>query len=70
MSWVLVTLVVLPILPNETFGPYDVLNPFHIWLMVVLIVGLNVAEANAAARSIYERLGFTSIHRYAEAEVR
>ena len=34
------------------------------------IVGLNVAEANAAARSIYERLGFTSIHRYAEAEVR
>ena len=41
--FVLVTLVVLPILPDQTFGPYDVLNPFHIWLMVVLIVGLNVA---------------------------
>ena len=41
--FVLVTLVVLPILPDRTFGPYDVLNPFHIWLMVVLIVGLNVA---------------------------
>ncbi len=41
--FVLVTLVVLPILPNQTYGPYDVLNPFHIWLMVVLIVGLNVA---------------------------
>lgn len=41
--FVLVTLVVLPILPDRTFGPYDVLNPFQIWLMVVLIVGLNVA---------------------------
>lgn len=41
--FVLVTLVVLPVLPDRTFGPYDVLNPFHIWLMVVLIVGLNVA---------------------------
>jgi uncharacterized membrane protein (DUF4010 family) len=41
--FVLVTLVVLPILPDRTFGPYDVLNPFHIWLMVVLIVGMNVA---------------------------
>ncbi len=40
--FVLVTLVVLPILPNRTFGPFDVLNPFHIWLMVVLIVGLNL----------------------------
>lgn len=41
--FVLVTLVVLPILPDRTFGPFDVLNPFHIWLMVVLIVGLNLA---------------------------
>lgn len=41
--FVLVTLVVLPVLPDRTFGPYNVLNPFHIWLMVVLIVGMNVA---------------------------
>ncbi|MEM8767985.1 MAG: MgtC/SapB family protein [Pseudomonadota bacterium] len=41
--FVLVTLVVLPILPNQAFGPYEVLNPFQIWLMVVLIVGLNLA---------------------------
>ena len=40
--FVLVSLVILPILPNRTFGPYDVLNPFQIWLMVVLIVGLNL----------------------------
>ena len=40
---VLIGLVVLPVLPNETYGPYDVLNPFKIWLMVVLICGLSLA---------------------------
>lgn len=39
---VLLALVVLPVLPNKTYGPYQVLNPFHIWLMVVLIVGISV----------------------------
>lgn len=40
---VLIALVVLPLLPDRSFGPYDVLNPFRIWLMVVLIVGLSMA---------------------------
>jgi uncharacterized membrane protein (DUF4010 family) len=39
---VLISLVILPILPDRTYGPYDVLNPFHIWLMVVLIVGISL----------------------------
>lgn len=43
MQFVVIWLVVLPILPDQTYGPYDVLNPRQIWLMVVLIVGLNVA---------------------------
>jgi uncharacterized membrane protein (DUF4010 family) len=42
MQFVLITLVILPVLPNEAFGPYDVLNPFQIWLMVVLIVGISL----------------------------
>lgn len=42
MKFALVSLVILPILPNRTFGPYDVLNPFEVWLMVVLIVGLSL----------------------------
>ena len=41
--FVLITLVVLPVLPDDTFGPYDVFNPFQAWLLVVLIVGLNLA---------------------------
>jgi uncharacterized membrane protein (DUF4010 family) len=42
MRLVLIGLVVLPALPNRAFGPYDVLNPFQIWLMVVLIVGISI----------------------------
>ncbi len=43
MQFALVTLVVLPVLPDRSFGPYEVLNPFRIWLMVVLIVTINLA---------------------------
>ncbi|HEX5787115.1 MAG TPA: MgtC/SapB family protein [Woeseiaceae bacterium] len=42
-QFVLIALVILPLLPNETYGPYDVLNPFKIWLMVVLIVGISLS---------------------------
>lgn len=42
MQFVAITLVVLPILPNQDYGPYNVLNPHEIWLMVVLIVGLSM----------------------------
>jgi uncharacterized membrane protein (DUF4010 family) len=42
MQFVLISLVILPVLPNRTFGPYDVLNPRNIWLMVVLIVGISL----------------------------
>jgi uncharacterized membrane protein (DUF4010 family) len=42
MQFALISLVILPVLPNETYGPYDVLNPRNIWLMVVLIVGISL----------------------------
>jgi uncharacterized membrane protein (DUF4010 family) len=42
MQFALVSLVILPVLPNRTYGPYDVLNPYQIWLMVVLIVGISL----------------------------
>ncbi|MBC5993529.1 MgtC/SapB family protein [Pontibacter cellulosilyticus] len=42
MQFVVILLIILPILPNETYGPYDVLNPHNIWLMVVLIVGISL----------------------------
>jgi len=37
----IITAIVLPILPDQTFGPLDVLNPRNIWLMVVLSSGIS-----------------------------
>lgn len=42
MQFALLSLVILPILPNRSYGPYDVLNPRQIWLMVVLVVGIGL----------------------------
>jgi uncharacterized membrane protein (DUF4010 family) len=42
MQFALISLVILPVLPDRAYGPLDVLNPFKIWLMVVLIVGLSL----------------------------
>src|SRR5690606_18266973 len=42
MTFAGISLVILPILPNETFGPLDVLNPRNIWLMITLIVGISI----------------------------
>ncbi|MDZ4656694.1 MAG: MgtC/SapB family protein [Bythopirellula sp.] len=53
---VLIGLVILPILPDETYGPYDVLNPYRIWLMVVLIVGISLC-AYVIQRILGERIG-------------
>lgn len=42
MQFVLISLVILPVLPNQAYGPYAVLNPFQVWLMVVLIVAISL----------------------------
>jgi uncharacterized membrane protein (DUF4010 family) len=42
MQFALVSLVILPVLPDRAFGPYAVLNPRQIWWMVVLIVGISL----------------------------
>lgn len=41
LKFALVFIIILPILPNKTYGPFDVLNPQKIWLMVVLISAVN-----------------------------
>jgi uncharacterized membrane protein (DUF4010 family) len=42
MRLALIGLVILPILPNRSYDPFGVINPFQIWLMVVLIVGISL----------------------------
>ena len=43
MQFVLVSFVILPVLPDQAYGPYQVLNPHRIWVLVVLIVGISLA---------------------------
>lgn len=42
MQFVLISMVILPILPNKTYDIYESLNPRDIWMMVVLIVGISL----------------------------
>jgi uncharacterized membrane protein (DUF4010 family) len=43
LKFAVITAIVLPVLPNQAFGPppLDVLNPYEIWLMVVFISGIS-----------------------------
>jgi len=43
LKFAVISAIVLPVLPNKTFGPppLDVLNPYKIWLMVVFISGIS-----------------------------
>lgn len=40
LQFALIAAVILPLLPNRTYGPFDVLNPFEIWLLVVFVSGI------------------------------
>ncbi|MGR9051607.1 MAG: MgtC/SapB family protein [Gammaproteobacteria bacterium] len=41
LKLLLISVVMLPILPNRDFGPWGVFNAYHIWLMVVLIAAIS-----------------------------
>lgn len=56
LQFAVLSLVILPVLPNKGYGPYAALNPHQIWWMVVLISGLSLA-GYAALRLAGERHG-------------
>lgn len=37
----LISVVLLPVLPNQGYGPGEILNPFKLWLLVVLVAGIS-----------------------------
>lgn len=41
LKFLVVAVVVLPLLPNETYGPLQVLNPFEIGVFAALIAGIS-----------------------------
>lgn len=43
LQLLVLSVVVLPILPDRGYGPYQALNPYRLWWAVVLIAGLSLA---------------------------
>ncbi|MGE5475208.1 MAG: MgtC/SapB family protein [Bacteroidales bacterium] len=37
----LISVVLLPVLPNQGYGPEEVLNPYKLWLLVVMVAGIS-----------------------------
>src|SRR5690606_31014323 len=51
-----ISLVLLPVLPNQGYGPWQAFNPYAVWWMVVLIAGIGFA-AYMAIRVVGTRHG-------------
>ncbi|MGA7593582.1 MAG: MgtC/SapB family protein [Gallionella sp.] len=47
LQFSVLTFIVLPILPDQNFGPFNAFNPHQAWLMVVLISGISLAGYTA-----------------------
>ncbi|MEK7811153.1 MAG: MgtC/SapB family protein [Pseudomonadota bacterium] len=43
LQFSVLSFVILPILPDQNYGPYGAFNPYQAWMMVVLISGLSLA---------------------------
>ena len=56
LQFAVLALVILPLLPNENYGRYGVLNPYQIWVVVVLISGVSLA-GYIALRFVGQRYG-------------
>ena len=43
LQFAALSFVILPVLPNQEYGPYQAFNPYQTWMMVVLISGVGLA---------------------------
>lgn len=56
LQFAVLTFIILPILPDKNYGPYEAFNPYQIWLMMVLISGISLT-GYVALRFIGHRYG-------------
>ncbi len=56
LQFAAITGIVLPLAPNQDYGPYGAFNPYKIWLMVVLVASLGFL-GYIAMRWLGERAG-------------
>lgn len=50
------TFIVLPVLPNKTIDPWQAINPYKMWLLVILISGLSLV-GYVATRALGTKIG-------------
>jgi len=55
-QFAVLSVIILPILPDANYGPFGTLNPHQTWLMVVLVSGVSLA-GYLAMRIVGERYG-------------
>src|SRR3546814_11457573 len=48
--YAVIALIVLPLLPDQAYGPYAAWNPRQLWMVVVLVTGLSFAGYVAGKR--------------------
>ncbi|MGI9417905.1 MAG: MgtC/SapB family protein, partial [Geminicoccaceae bacterium] len=56
LKLLVMSLVLLPVLPNRDMGPWAAINPYELWLMVILIAGISFI-GYIAIKLIGERKG-------------
>jgi uncharacterized membrane protein (DUF4010 family) len=62
LKFLVVAVIVLPLLPNRTMGPLDIINPFKIGLLVVLIAAVDfVGYVAVRALGTGRGLGLTGL---------
>ena len=58
LEFMIVAFVVLPLLPDQAYGPYGFFNPYSVWLLVVFISGISFVSY-AAIKFFGTRKGLT-----------
>jgi uncharacterized membrane protein (DUF4010 family) len=58
MQFAAISLIVLPVVPDRAMGPFSAINPYKLWLMVVLVTGVSLS-GYVALRIFGPRAGLT-----------
>lgn len=56
LQLLVLSVVILPVLPDAPIGPYEALNPYRLWWAVILVAGLSLA-GHVAMRVLGARQG-------------
>lgn len=60
MQFILVGFIILPLMPDRSFGPYQALNPYGTWKLIVLMVAISLA-GYLAHKAMGDRAGTVAI---------